>query len=327
MKTWKPTPLHMLGAALISTVGISALVWGPAADKDRLLTGHRAWVSSVVFTPDGRSLISGAGNHELSSETKFWSLPAGNAQDLSGHTGSVEAIAFSPDGSQLATGGYDQMIRLWNAKDSYRQICTLPGHDGAIQFLAYSTDGRTLISAGGDHVIRFWDSASGSERSRLEGHEVIALSPQSDCFASREISAGSIAIRDLKTGELRRSIVMNDKWTMCAAFSPDGQVFSAGGFNTIVSVFPLLSSEVRTMLTGHEDYIIALAFSPDGRMLASASQDRTVKLWDVMTGQEIRTFVGHTGPVTSVAFSPDGKRVASGSYDKTVRVWVLDDIK
>ena len=326
MKTWKPTPVHMLGAALISTVGLSTLVWGPAAEKDRLLVRHHAWVSTVVFAPDGRSVISGAGNHELSGETKHWSLVSGRSHDLIGHTGSVEAIAFSPDGAQMATGGFDQMIRLWNVSDSYRPTCTLPGHDGAVHFLAYSPDGRTLISAGGDHIIRFWDTASGTERSRLEGREVIALSPRSDCFASREISTGSIALRDLTTGEIKRSIVMNDKWTMCATFSPDGQVFAAGGFNTIVSVCSLQPSEIRTVPTGHKDYIIAIAFSPNGRMIASASQDRTVKLWDAATGQELRTLVGHTGPVTSLAFAPDGKKLVSGSYDKSIRVWSLEDI-
>jgi WD40 repeat protein len=327
MKTWKPTPVHMIGIAVISSVGLGALAWGPAEQKDRLLRGHHEWVSSAVFTPDGRGVISGAGNHELTSETKHWAVMTGGARELAGHTGSVEAIAFSPDGQQMATGGYDQMIRLWNVTDGYKPICTLPGHDAAIRLLAYSPDGRTLISAGADHIIRFWDCASGSERSRLEGCEVLALSPQSDSFVSREIALGKIAIRDLTTGEIRRSMTVNDKWTMCAAFSPDGQSFAAGGFNAIISVYPLKPAGESTLLSGHQDYIIAVAFSPDGRFLASASQDRTVKLWDLGTGQEIRTLVGHTGPVTSVAFAPGGKRLVSGSYDKSVRIWNLEDLK
>ncbi len=326
MKTWKPSPVHMFGAALVSMAGLGALFLKPVECKDHLLQGHLQWVSTVAFTPDGTGVLSGAGNHDLSSEIKIWSIANERAHDLGGHTGSVEAIAFSPDGTQMATGGFDQMIRLWNVRDGYKMICTLPGHDGAVRLLAYSTDGRTLISVGNDHVIRFWDVASGVERRRLEGFEIIALSPQSDCFAARDLSSAMIGIRDLTTGEVRRNLSMNETWTMCAAFSPDGQTFAAGGFNSTISVYPLLASSLCLNLAGHQDYVIAVAFSPNGRMLASASQDRTVKLWDLLTGQEIRTLIGHTGPVTSVAFAPDGKQLVSGSYDKTVRVWNLEGI-
>lgn len=329
MKTWKPTPVHMLSAAVISTVGFSALLWAPHEHKDQLLLGHRHWVSTVAFAPDG-SIVSGAGNHELSSETKVWTLSTEQARELSGHTGSVEAIVFSPDGTQMATAGYDQMIRLWDVRQGYKPICTLPGHDGTVRMMAYSMDGRILISAGNDHIIKYWDVATGKERFRLEGHEVLAFSPSTGCFASRDTSPTVItklvAIRSLETGELLAALPVNDIWTMCSAFSPDGKLVAAGGFDWGVSVYETANATLKEFLAGHQDYIISIAFSPDGKTIASGSQDRTVKLWNLATGQEIRTLVGHTGPVTSLAFAPDGKRLVSGSYDKTLRVWDLEAI-
>jgi WD40 repeat protein len=196
--------------------------------------------------------------------------------------------------------------------------------------LAYSLDGRTLISAGNDHIVKFWDVATGKERFRLEGHVVLAISPQAGCFASRDTSATaitkSVSIRSLATGEPLAGLAVNDIWTMCAAFSPDGKLAAAGGFDWGVSVYELATATLKGYFTGHQDYVIAIAFSPDGKTVASASQDRTVKLWNLATGQEIRTLVGHTGPVTSIAFAPDGKRLVSGSYDKTVRIWNLEAI-
>jgi WD40 repeat protein len=326
MKIWKPKPFHMIGATLVTSAGFGTLAWGPQDNHNQIFLGHREWVSAVSFTPDGGDIVSGAGNHELTSETKLWNLAASQARDLSGHTGSVEAVAFSPDGTQLATAGFDQIIRLWDLRQGYRSIGALAGHDGAIRHLAYAPDGATLISAGNDQVVRFWDVANAKERSRLNGHDVLALAPQIGCFATREIGNRTIAIRSLATGAARETLEVDNGWTMCAAFSPDGQTFAIGGLDRSVGIYRLAAAKLSSSLWGHQDYLIAIAFSPDGRWFASASQDRTVKIWDLKTGQEIRTLIGHTGPVTSVAFAPHGKRLVSGSYDKTIRVWDLEAI-
>jgi WD40 repeat protein len=323
MKYWKPTPVHMLSAALISSMGFGALLWGPRDYNDQLLAGHSQWVSTVAFTPDGRGIISGAGLHSMRSETKLWDLRQGRSRELNGHKGSVEAIAFSPDGSQLATAGYDLNIRLWDVRHDYQCISTLPGHDGVVRLLAYTKDGRTLISAGNDYVIKFWDVASGKQLSQLIGYDAVGLAPQTGCFATREFSTRSVTIRDLQTGEPRQVFAPGDGFTMCGAFNADGQMLATGGFNWCVNTYHLESAKCMT-LSGHQDYLIAVAFSPDSKFLATACQDRTVKIWDLEAGREIRTLVGHTGPVTSVAFAPDGKRLVSGSYDKTIRIWDLN---
>ena len=158
----------------------------------------------------------------------------------------------------------------------------------------------------------------------LEGHDVIALAPQIGCFATRENGVRSITIRNLANGEPRELLPVDDFWTMGAAFSPDGHVLAAGGFNFGVGVYQLAAAKLSAFYKGQQDFIIAVAFSPSGKIIASASQDRTIKIWDLKAGQEVCTLSGHTGPVTSIAFPPDGKRLVSGSYDKTIRVWNLE---
>ncbi len=323
MKTWKPKFNHVIAATLVTSAGFGVLVSGRPNAQDQLLRGHHEWVGAVSFTPDGRGIVSGAGNHEITSETKLWNLRTSQADDLRGHTGSVELIAFSPDGAQLATAGYDQTIRLWDVRRGYRPMGMLAGHNGAIRHLAYSADGATLVSAGDDQIVMFWDVASGKERSRLTGYDVLALAPQIGCFATREPGEGKIAIRNLATGEPRGFLEVDNGWTMCATFSPDGQTFAVGGFDRMIGIYQLAAAKPSSSLSGHREYLIAIAFSPDGRWFASASQDRTVKIWDLKTGREKCSLIGHTGPVTSITFAPDSRRLVSGSYDKTIRVWDL----
>jgi hypothetical protein len=78
------------------------------------LTAHTRPVSSVGFSPDGKTLASGS----LDNTVILWDVATGKpvGQPLEGHTdGGVYSVGFRPDGKTLASSGsYDAWIILWD---------------------------------------------------------------------------------------------------------------------------------------------------------------------------------------------------------------------
>ncbi|CAD8045129.1 unnamed protein product [Paramecium primaurelia] len=77
------------------------------------LHGHRNFVNTVCFSPDGNTLASGSNDKSI----RLWDVKTGQQKaKLDGHTSTVYSVCFSPDGNTLASGSYDKSIRLWDVK-------------------------------------------------------------------------------------------------------------------------------------------------------------------------------------------------------------------
>ena len=77
----------------------------------RILKGHTESVSSLVFSPDGKKLVSGG----TDSTVKIWDLETENEPlTMTRHTDGVMQVAFSSDGKIIFSASLDGTIKLWN---------------------------------------------------------------------------------------------------------------------------------------------------------------------------------------------------------------------
>jgi WD40 repeat protein len=71
-------------------------------------------VYSLAFSPDGKTLASGAGEADHFGAVRLWDVASG-ANTATSRTQSIAvlSVAFSPDGKTLASGMADGTVRLW----------------------------------------------------------------------------------------------------------------------------------------------------------------------------------------------------------------------
>jgi WD40 repeat protein len=122
-----------------------ASVWTPAP-KGTIQLYHGALVSSLVFLPDGRTLISASSDRLI----RLWDPATGKERRrLGGHTNAVLSLALAPDGKRLASGSADCTVRFWDLAAG-KQVRVIEGHRRDVTSLTFSPDGTQFASADAD---------------------------------------------------------------------------------------------------------------------------------------------------------------------------------
>jgi WD40 repeat protein len=281
------------------------------------LTGHKAQVWDVAFSPDGHLLASCGADETV----RVWEVAAGTQmRTLTSHGAEVSRVAFSPDGRLLASVEGNLTVRLSEVATG-AQVRTLTS--AVVNDAAFSPDG-TLLASTNKEAVQLWKVAAGTEVRTLRGHTSyvvhVAFSPDGTLLASTD-ARETVRVWEVATGERIHTVTGHREGFGGVAFSPDGRLLAFAGADKTVRVWDVATwAEIHT-LTGHTKAVNGVAFSPDGRLLASAADDKTVRVWEVTTGKKMQKLTGHTDLVMDVAFSPDGTLLASVSMDKTIRLW------
>jgi WD40 repeat protein len=303
--------------------------WDIRTGKERRrLAGHSSLVTSLGFSPDGKTVITASRNKTI----RVWEAATGKEQRsfLGKHHG-FDPVAFSPDRKTVAVGGWqDATVRLWDA-GAGRELRSLGKHAKGVRAVAFTTDSKLLASGGEDKTVILWKVADGKEIRRFPklgfGVTMVAFAPDGkklvvggDANAGRFAGANSFRLVEVATGKLLRK-VDSPQIVYDATFAPDGKLLAVGGEDNSIRLFDVAKEkEVRRMQVDHQ-FNYAPAFSPDGKLLATGGEDSTIHLWETATGSEIRRFLGHTTAVLALSFSPDGRTLASGSADSSVLIW------
>lgn len=245
-----------------------------------LLTGNMGPVSSVAFSPDGRTIVSGSDDGSV----RVWDAKTGkHRQTFTTNAHRVLSVAFSLEGNIIASGGDDTSeegpgfgIHLRDAQTG-ELLKVLEGNKYGTLSVCFSPVGHTLASGGQalTNDIRLWDVQTGELLKTLKRHTPFG----------RYANVNSVI------------------------FSPDGEIIASGSDNGTIRLWNVDTGEFIRYLVGHTKSVNSVGFSPNGNMLMSAGADG-VCLWDVNTGEFIEDI---QVSAVSAAFSPDGRTCAIAS--------------
>jgi WD40 repeat protein len=240
----------------------------PAATQLRTrppLPGHLNTVRALVFTPEGKMVLSASMDGTLVA----WDVTTGK-QVREYHRPEnfgfcpIQALALSGDGKTVAAGCLGDAICFWELATAKplggfagRHVSVLSSEVYGVNAVAFAPDGRTLASGGADQMVRLWDVASRQERFRQ--------------------------------GRGHRSLVTS------VAFAPDGKTVASAGIDHTLRLWQVATGkEVSTCLLYPDrgpsvpsiPPLPTVCFSPDGKTLAAVRPDGIVSLRDGKTGQE-----------------------------------------
>lgn len=205
-------------------------IWAPGkAQPDTVLEGHTAPIVALAVSPDSTTLASASWDHTV----RLWPLAGGAPRVLEGHTQNVNGVAFAPDGRSLVSVSYDLSVRIWPLPGTASPtVVTIPSPLNAV---AVGANGE-IAAGGADGKIYFLTGAGAAAGEVAAGPRPVisvAISPDGLLVAAASIG-GSVAIIDLKTHALLRTLVGPGLPVWSVGFMPDNSTLLTGGADSII---------------------------------------------------------------------------------------------
>ncbi|MFO0866612.1 MAG: protein kinase [Gemmataceae bacterium] len=274
------------------------------------LQGHRAWISRLAFSPDGRWLASSDGSGlVLVWDTRTWKVQQ-RFQGLRTFT-MAPSVGFSGDSKWLAWSETETGIKLWPLQEPAEKALVIARDRDVSYSLVFSPQARELVTGGNSTAIRFW---------RFEDlYEQL----QSGRYVEAQMWLQFPSIRG------HTSAVTS------LAFAPDGRSLASSSDDKTIRVWNLDPSVDLDVWKDEGDSACCLAISRNGSRLARMSAK--ISLTDPRgAGNNPRLTVFDTDTratwwlplerfARATAFLDNGETLLVGDDDGTLLYWRVRD--
>ena len=217
---------------------------------------HEHSVTAIAFSPDGKTLATGASDGYL----RFWDPATGRLKSIHGEdaTRGIHGLAFSPDGRRVAVVGalFGKEAVLW---DTTSGRIAQEFEEQAGSSSAASPDAAFIYKG---KPINF------------RVLSIVAFSPDGRIAAT---AADGVVLRDAQSGSVVATLKQPAKGVKAIAFSPDGKTLATAADDKKVRLCSVPAGVLEATLDGPTQPLGAVAISPDGmRIVATGSGNRSI---------------------------------------------------
>lgn len=305
-----------------------------------LFGGHQDPINSLDISPDGRYLLSGAGDYSVENggqdfSVRLWEIETGKEiRRLEGHTSAVMGVDFSPDGRFALSASLDRSLIYWDLTTG-EQVYHLQGHTSPVLAATISPDGQYAVSSSGrvftdhsqapDNSLRIWDLQSGLEIRRFDANldsiRTLAFTPDGKLLTGS--LDGTLRLQDIETGKFLFTAKARLPTILSIESCGDNRQ-ALTSVEDMLQLWDLVSGIEIRFYEGFAGTVLNAACSPDGRRIA-ATDGTVILVFDTRTGNLIHRFSGNGQFSNAVAFMPDGRSLVSAGSEGALRVWSLNN--
>ena len=278
-------------------------------------------VLSLVFSPDGHSLVVGSQR----PDAEIWDVSTRKlVGHLEGHVDWVTQVVYSSDGRYIAAARpQSTQVYLWDAQTQQLMRTWRNGDEGEIQKLLFSSDSQRLYVG---TQIWNWAVDPNKRNGRVRAFDV-HIGAQLNEFGDELFILQDFSLSpDEKVGLLRYHISEVVLWDIESnhrlAFwadslsgsdwklSPDGRSLVTVS-SAMMKIWDVPSRSLRKVIVPHSGTFGRFAISPDSQTIA-IGQGLGLELRDIHTGEITARFDYYYGG--TIAFSATGERVAAERF-------------
>jgi RNA polymerase sigma factor (sigma-70 family) len=328
---------------VVDRVRIWDVASGRLLHKLRPSEAESHWQSAVVFSPDGKTLVT-ASHSNTAGAVHLWDATTGRYRSrLDTGTAAVGRFAFSPDSRLLASTGGDGRLRVWNLVSEKEVWSYDKAHRDSVSRMAIT--GNRVATASDDHTVRVWDAATAKQlRTFSHGYWVraVAVSPDGKKLASSSLD-DVVTLWDLDTGRKIYDLAGHGKLggNRAVGFTPDGKHFLSWGDDLYLRKWDVATGkavlEHALRPTGvkvpdedaepfEREMFFSLgegAFAPDGKTFVLMAGNQ-LHVFEVATGKDLRQISNEGSHVIGLAISPDSKLLLASACGEPVQTKLTD---